>query len=123
MLPAAHARNEIPIHPVDGEYIREWLVLGPFPQDDLEQDFLVDVGGEVNIEPKEGDTVVTTQGDTLTWKRHQTNQGVVDLLNVVGNYQHATAYAFCTLKSDAERKSQVLLGSDDGVAKWQASPL
>ncbi len=58
MLPIVHARNDAPIHPVDGEYINEWLVLGPFFPDDLENDFLVDVGGEANIQPNEGDTVL-----------------------------------------------------------------
>jgi len=58
MLPIAHARDDVPIHPVDGEYIKEWLVLGPFFPDDLEKDFLIDVGGEANIQPKEGDTVL-----------------------------------------------------------------
>jgi serine phosphatase RsbU (regulator of sigma subunit) len=118
MLPVAHAQNEVPVHPVDGEYITEWLVLGPFSPDDLAKNFLVDAGGEANIEPEEGDTVVTAQGDTLTWKRHQTNRSIVDLLNVVGNYQNAIAYAFCTLKSDVEGKNQILLGSDDGVGVW-----
>ena len=96
-----------------GKYIKEWLVLGPFFRDDLEKDFLVDSGGEANIEPIEGETVVTAQGDTLTWKRYQTNGSSVDLLNVVGNYEHATAYAFYTLKSNVEGKNQILLGSDD----------
>ena len=118
MLPVAHAQNDVPIHPVDGEYIKEWLLLGPFFPDDLDKDFLVDAGGEANIEPKEGDTVVTAKGDTLTWKRHQTNRSIVDLLIVVGNYDYATAYAFCNLKSNVEGKNQILLGSDDGVAVW-----
>ncbi|MBM3239949.1 hypothetical protein FJZ31_26995 [Candidatus Poribacteria bacterium] len=48
---AAHAQNPVPTHPVDGEYIQEWLVLGPFFPDDLEKDFLADVGGEANINP------------------------------------------------------------------------
>jgi serine phosphatase RsbU (regulator of sigma subunit) len=118
MLSVAHAQKEVPIHPVDGEYITEWLVLGPFFPNDLEKDYLVFAGGEANIDPKEGDTVVTAMGDTLTWKHHQINGRVVDLLNVVGSYQYATAYAFCTLKSDFEGKNQILLGSDDGVAVW-----
>jgi serine phosphatase RsbU (regulator of sigma subunit) len=118
MLPVLYAQNWVPIHPVDGEYIKEWLVLGPFFPDNLEKDFLVDVGGEVIIEPKEGDAVTTAQGDTLTWKRHQTNRSIVDLLNVVGNYHNATVYAYCTLKSNVEGKGQILLGSDDGVAVW-----
>ena len=118
MLPGAQAQNEVPIHPVDGEYIKEWLVLGPFFQDDLEQDFLVDAGGEANIEPKEGDTVVTAQGDTLTWKWYQTQGSHIALSHALGYYEHATAYAFCTMRSEAEEKVQILLGSDDGASVW-----
>jgi serine phosphatase RsbU (regulator of sigma subunit) len=118
MPPIAHAQNDVPIHPLDGQYINEWLLLGPFFPDDLEKDFLVDVGGEANIEPKEGDTIATAKGKTLTWKRHQTNRSIVDLLNVVGNFEHATAYAFCTLRSKANGKVQFLFGSDDGASVW-----
>jgi len=114
----AHAKTEAPVHPVGEEYITEWLVLGSFFPDDLETDFLVNAGGETNIDPKDGDTVITAKGDTLTWKRHQSNQSIVDLLKVVGNVEYATAYAFCTLKSDVEGKSRILLGSDDGAAVW-----
>jgi hypothetical protein len=46
------AENPVPTHPVDGEYIKEWLVLGPFFPDDLEKDFLAGVGGEANVAPK-----------------------------------------------------------------------
>lgn len=116
ILQIAHAQNNVPIHPVDGEYIKEWLVLGPFFPDDLEKDFLVDVGGEANIEPEAGNIVVTAQGDTLTWKRYQTNWSAVDLLDVVGKNKHATAYAFCTLRSETEEKTQILLGSNDGAS-------
>jgi serine phosphatase RsbU (regulator of sigma subunit) len=116
ILPVVYAQNEVPVHPVDGEYITEWLVLGPFFPDDLEKDFLVHAGGEAIIEPKDGDTIVTAQGDTLTWKRHKTNRGIVNLLDVIGNYQYATAYAFCILNSKVEGKNQILMGSDDGVA-------
>lgn len=118
ILPVAHAQNDVPGHAIDGEYINEWLVLGPFFSVDLEKDFLVDVGGEANIEPKEGDTIVTEQGDTLAWKSHQTNRSIIDLLNEVGNYQHATAYAFCTLKSNIKGKNKILLGSYNGLAVW-----
>jgi serine phosphatase RsbU (regulator of sigma subunit) len=118
MLPIAHAQNDVPIHPVDGEYITKWLVLGPFFPDDLEKDFLVDVGGEANIQPKEGDTVFTAKGDTLTWKRYQTQGSHIALSHAVGYYEHTTAYAYCILRSEAERKVQILLGSDDGASVW-----
>ena len=116
--PIAHAQNEVPIHPVDGEYIKEWLVLGPFFPDDLEKDFLADVGGEANIEPKEGASVVTAPGDTLRWKRYQTQSSFIALRHAVGSYEHATAYAFCNLRSEVEEKVEILLGSDDGASVW-----
>ncbi|MBN1482468.1 hypothetical protein EH223_10525 [candidate division KSB1 bacterium] len=87
------------MHPVDEEYIKEWLVLRPFFPHDLQKNFLVDEDGEAHVNPKEGDIVVTAQGDALTWKRYQSPQSVVDLLDAVGNVEYATAYAFCTLKS------------------------
>ncbi len=117
-LPVLHAQNEVPGHPVDGRFLKEWLLLGPFFPDDLEQDFLAAGGGEANINPRAGDTVITTQGATLRWKHHQTSQSIIDILNVVGNYQNATAYAFCILKSDIEGTNKILAGSDDGMAVW-----
>ena len=51
---------------LDGEYIREWLGLGPFSPADLDMDCLTDVGGEANAELKAGDTVTTADGRTLT---------------------------------------------------------
>ena len=75
----SHAQDVTPVHPVDGEYIKEWLVLGPFFPNDLEKDFLADVGGEVNVDPKKGDTVTTAEGKTLTWKRYTSGTNTVNL--------------------------------------------
>ncbi len=55
-----------PIHIVDREYITEWLVIGPFFPNDLETDFLTDAGGEANIHPKEGDTVIRGNAEVET---------------------------------------------------------
>ncbi len=113
-----HAQNSVPPHPVNGEYIKEWLVLGPFFPADLEKDFLADVGGEANIHPKEGNTVATADGKTLTWKRYMSKGNIIDLLDAVGSYENATAYAFCLLQSETTGDARVHLGSDDGVAVW-----
>ncbi|MBM3242027.1 hypothetical protein FJZ31_37625, partial [Candidatus Poribacteria bacterium] len=71
-------------HPVDGNYIRAWLVLGPFFPNDLAYDFLTGVGGEAKIEPKEGDTITTVEGTILTWKRYKAKGNIVDLVDAVG---------------------------------------
>ena len=117
-----------PIHPIDGEYIREWLVLGPFFPDDLEKDFLAGVGGETNIQPREGDTVgfdtrgystqATEDGGELTWRRYQTKGDVIYLLDFVEEYKSATAYAFCVLQSEVEGDAQIYLRVNGGVTVW-----
>jgi len=107
------------IHAVDGRYVKEWLVLGPFFPDELETDFFASVGGEANIDPKAGDKVITAQGRTLTWERyHAERNSNINLLHAVGDHENAIAYAFCFLQSDASETVQVLLGSDDGVTVW-----
>ena len=70
MLPVAYAQNKVPVLPVDGEYISEWLVLGPFFPYDLERDFLVNAGGEENGNPKEGNNrcLVKVSVGTGKWR-------------------------------------------------------
>ena len=105
-------------HIVDEAYITDWLVLGPFFPDDLDTDFLADMGGEANIEPKEGDIVTTADGTTLTWKHYKSKTDIIELLYAVAEHEHATAYAFCVLRSETAGETQICLGSDDGVAVW-----
>ena len=115
-------------HTINGEYIKEWLILGPFFPDDLDKDFLADAGGEANIEPKESDVATTTDGRTLTWKRYESRGNVVDLLDAVGEYEYATAYAFCVLQtptpdfvlaqSESVGDAEFYLGKGDCAAVW-----
>ena len=52
------------------------------------------------------------------WKRHNTKKDVIDLLDAVGKYERATAYAFCLLQSETADNAEIRLGSDDAVAVW-----
>lgn len=103
----------VPTHTADGQFIKEWLVLGPCLSNDLDKDFLASAGGEANIDPKEGDTVTTADGRTLTWKRYKTSSNLVDLLDAVGDHENVTAYAFCLLQSENEERCKS--GSEDMV--------
>ena len=96
----AHAQNDPPTHPINGQFIKEWLVLGPFFPDDLETDFLVDVGGEAKVNPKEGDSVTTEDGRTLMWKRYTAKGNAIDLIDAIGYHPNATAMpsACCKVK-------------------------
>ena len=111
----AHAQDNIPTHPVDGTFIKEWLVLGPFFPDDLETDFLASVNGETTANPKPGDTVTTAEGETLTWTVYRTEGNIIDLQHAIGKHEVAVCYAFCLLESDQGGDGEFLVGSDDGV--------
>jgi len=111
-------QDPVPTQPIDGEYITEWLVLGPFFPDDLDRDFLADAGGEASACPEEGGAVITEDGRTLTWKRYRSESDIVSFTNAIGMHRHATACAFCVLKSDVAGDAQFYVGSDDGIAVW-----
>lgn len=115
-LAVAHSQNTVPTHPVDGTFIKEWLVLGPFFSDDLKTDLLASVNGETLANPKPGDTVTTAEGEMLTWAVYRTERNIIDLQRVIGRHQEAVCYAFCLLESDHGGDGEFLVGSDDGVA-------
>jgi signal transduction histidine kinase/streptogramin lyase len=97
---APAADRAAPVHSVDGSFVREWLVLGPFPARDMEPDFLANVGGEANVRPKEGDTVTRSDGTPLTWTRLRSEFDLVNLEKVLGIQSWSVAYAYCELSSD-----------------------
>ena len=114
-ITTAHAQDSVPTHPVDGTFIKEWLVLGPFFPEDLETDFLASVNGEALANPKPGDTVTTAEGKTLTWTVYRTDGNLFNLQRAIGKYEEAVCYAFCLLESDQDGDGEILVGSDDGV--------
>ena len=115
-IATAHAQDNVPTHLVDGTFIKEWLVLGPFFSEDLETDFLASANGEISVNPKPGDTVTTAKGEILTWTVYHSQEDIVNLLDAVGNHREAVCYAFCLLESDMDGDGEILVGSDDGVA-------
>jgi len=107
-----------PIHTIDGEYIKEWLVLGPFFPADLETDFLADVGGEENLQPQEGDIVAIADGRTLTWRRYKSKANMIYLFDAVEDYGNAIAYAFCLLQSESTGEAEIAFGNNGGCVVW-----
>lgn len=67
-VPAAN--RDAPVHKVDGSFVREWLVLGPFPSPEIGADFLAEAGREANVRPKEGDAVTRKDGTIWTGGSH-----------------------------------------------------
>ncbi len=99
--------NPAPVHDVDGSFIREWLVLGPFPSRDLETDLLAEAGGETNVRPKEGDTVAMKDGTLLAWARLRSKQDLVSLDQALHVQEWAVVYAYCELNASQPMESAV----------------
>ena len=113
----AFAQVAPPVHTPDGQYIHEWLIIGPFPSEDLGTDFLASVGGESTIRPSEGDRV-STEGGELPWRRYLSTENVIMLQDAVGDRLHSSAYAFCMLNAEADGAVEFHFGSEDGAALW-----
>ncbi len=103
---------------IDGGYLREWLILGPFPHSNSDHDYLKQASGEANVHPKAGDTFITSSGDTLSWIRYYQEGVETDFRQALGDHTYATAYAFAVLNSPRESEGHIDLSSDDGASLY-----
>ena len=90
------------VNQIDGNFIKDWLILGPFSGNNIDQDYLESVDGEANVNPEVGDTIKTVQGQTLTWNLYRSQEDIANLLQAVGNHTNVTAYAFCHLQGERD---------------------
>ena len=103
---------------IDGTYMRNWLILGPFFPQDLDKDFLEKYGGETNVRPEPGDVVQTKDGRELIWKSYESPSFRVNFITAVGRFDAATIYAFSYIKSKSNDNTRMLITKDDGIATW-----
>ncbi len=123
---------DAPVYPIvqdaaDG-YVREWLVVGPFPSDPLdrptpegytragfERDFLTGLGGERKA-------VFTTEtkvdGGIAAQRFSAKANGVVDLTQLYGDGERRVAYLFAWVDLPEAQTITFFFGSDDGGKVW-----
>lgn len=109
------------------EWIRSWMVCGPFPlgpeQSDhahlpgFETDFLAAHGGEANPEIRSGQAE-PFEGGSAVWIHHSAPDSIVDLDRAVGRQEPALAYALAEIESDSGQLMVLALGSNDGGRLW-----
>jgi hypothetical protein len=113
-----------------GEYMKEWLVCGPFPLTDpgdtnvyatklkgMYTDYLQSQGGEAAPRAVEGQPV-PFDGGSVAWKRYASPENVVDLDAALGKADAVVAYAYCEVESPRQQTAVLALGSNDGVRAW-----
>jgi hypothetical protein len=113
-----------------GQYLKEWLLCGPFPAlaeaeknidairlPGMYTDFLQGLGGEGNISPAVGQ-VVTFLGGSCGWRSYVSPDNAIDLDAAITNTDRGVAYAYCTIDSPKQQACILALGSNDGIRVW-----
>ncbi len=117
-----------------GQFFREWLVCGPFPNPlppgikeyrhdstslGFYRDYLADFGGEGRVLPTEGQTVRRPDGRIVRWRRIRSFFPEVVLDDVFTPNDSSVAYAACVVRTNRARDVVLALSSNDGVRVWQ----
>ncbi len=89
-----------------GEFIRDWLVAGPYRQTGADSALAV---FSIVFPPE--------QGEPVTWKAFKTGKSA-NLLALFPGGQNAAAYLKARLTAPSAADAILLLGSDDGVKAW-----
>jgi ligand-binding sensor domain-containing protein/signal transduction histidine kinase len=130
------AQGSAPTHPVDGTYIRQWLVLGPIFLEDLAEDlekakdFLAGVEKKANFHTQVVDAITAQTGKPLTWEQHQSKTNTIALReavkycdafkdhNEIKKPVESIVYAFCILQSEIAGTAEIRIRNCGEVAVW-----
>ena len=113
-----------------GKYIKDWLVVGPFPNcedcstvsyhhdercEGFYTDYLESIGGERNAIPTEGTEVKYAKKNIeRTWFKLHSDEDKIHLTNL-NPKDMVVAYAFTQIESPKKQKTILSIGSNDGV--------
>jgi len=133
----AASSTEVPVHVLsERAFVRDWIVLGPFPNREVEiayadgsshqgysKDFLTDLGGESKARLAEDIAVMFVDDEGVkhkvpTRRISAGSDGSVDLDQMFGGMDHKMAYAYCVIHSEKDQEAAFLFGSDDGAKVW-----
>jgi hypothetical protein len=98
-------------------FIRDWIVIGPFPNPDAKTGLATDYGPEDRIDTSR--TLKGKDGKDVKWRPARPNpEGVLDFVGIFPDHDDAVCYAATIVTSPDDRDETLLLGSDDGVRVW-----
>lgn len=107
----------MPWHRSDEDFLRLWLVAGPFPGG-LDTDGLSGQGSEAAAQPTEGLEVKLASGTTVKWHSQKAWDDVLTFDDMAGLKDAAIACAFTKLTRPATGKALLSVGSGDGIRVW-----
>ena len=97
--------------------VKEWVVVGPFPNPDTKTSLATDYGPEDGVDLAKSYT--GKGGAEVKWQTAKSGvDGILDFTAVFTDHENAVTYAAVIVTSPDDRKTDLLLGSDDGVRVW-----
>jgi len=96
-------------------FVRNWQVIGPFPNDN-------DGTGFESAFPPEEKVALAKEYDGIKgkvrWKIHRSPGDFIDFEKFFKHDDAGVAYAVCWVRAENDRKASLLTGSDDGIKVW-----
>jgi len=102
------------LKPTEG-FVRDWLVVGPFPAPDRKGHSLT---FPPEAEPLDLKKEYKAGPGMLRWRPHTSPADYVDFAKLFSTEDPAVAYAVCWVRPDRARKVALSLGSNDGIKVW-----
>jgi uncharacterized protein DUF4838 len=133
VLVGGAAMAEDPIYRAEptGEFMREWLLCGPFPNPHIAEDrglakglsrfgedFLAAHGGETNPRLAVGQNETFDGGQTATWFAYSSPDEIINLDEAITKDPEVLAYAYCEINVPEDRACILSIGSNDGIRVW-----
>ena len=101
----------------DRNFLRLWLVAGPFPGG-LNTDYIGGQGGEAGIRPTDAMEQKRADGTSVKWHSQKSWGDTNAFDDLTGPKDDAVAYAFTKVSRPKAGKALLLVGSEDGVRVW-----
>jgi predicted esterase len=121
--PSLKSEMRIPWATATGDFIRDWLIVGGFPNHNgtgLDTDFLQEYGGELGIEPKAGMTHKLSSGSTLEWKNYRSSYNYINFFDALNglDYNIKAAYAYAKVNRPVDGKVVISFGHNVNNKVW-----
>ncbi|MBX3008830.1 MAG: prolyl oligopeptidase family serine peptidase [Melioribacteraceae bacterium] len=121
--PSLKNEMRLPWATATGDYLRDWLIIGGFPNQDgkgIDTDFLRENGGEISIEPTEEMTHTTPTGSKLVWKKYSSPYNYVNFFAALNglDFNMKAAYAFAKISRPVDGKVVISFGHNVNNKVW-----
>jgi hypothetical protein len=103
---------------IDGGYIKNWLLIGPFPMKTFDASLPFPLLSISTAPPHQGMTIQYNQSRKTSWESLSTLSSFINLNSFYGKNEDCYAIAYCTVTAPQEGLYNLFIGQDDMLAVW-----